>query len=274
MIEIIYFIILQSLFYTLFDRSPTFRFYIRTILLFTAMAFGSLMGLLAAPLTLINKSIDVNATATYFNGLVSKSFAGVQVDVVSGKQHLRFTRPVVYVSNHQSNLDTAVLAQVYPERTVVIAKKELKSVPILGQVLQAGNNIFLDRKVRQSAIESMNKVGNRMEKDSLSLMIYPEGTRTHQITNIISTFKKGAFHLATQHGFDIVPIVNATYYPAYDENEKRFDKLIVQVKVLDPIPSAGKSVEELLKETHDKMSAALAEIQTIKAPCRKYETLL
>ncbi|KAJ3270990.1 1-acylglycerol-3-phosphate O-acyltransferase [Terramyces sp. JEL0728] len=257
----------------MFDRSATFRFYIRTILLFAAMAFGSLMGLLAAPLTLINKTIDVNATASYYNGLFAKSITGVEVDVVSGKQNLRFTRPVVYVSNHQSNLDTTVLSQVYPERTVIIAKKELKAVPILGQVLHAGNNIFLDRQSRQSAIESMNKVGNRMEKDSLSLMIYPEGTRTHQITNTISNFKKGAFHLATQHGFDIVPIVSATYYPAYDEKEKRFEKLIVQVKVLDPIASVGKSVDDLLKETHDKMSAALLDIHTIKAPSRKYETL-
>jgi lysophosphatidate acyltransferase len=43
-------------------------------------------------------------------------------------------------------------------------------------------------------------------------------------------FKKGAFHLAKQSGFPIVPIVAATYFPIYDEKTKKFERGTFEIK--------------------------------------------
>jgi lysophosphatidate acyltransferase len=65
----------------------------------------------------------------------------------------------VYVANHQSTLDMLMMAFAMPQRTVFMVKKQLGWVPIMGQFMIAGRNVFLDRSNSEKAVESMNKVG-------------------------------------------------------------------------------------------------------------------
>ncbi|KAJ3309626.1 1-acylglycerol-3-phosphate O-acyltransferase [Boothiomyces sp. JEL0838] len=200
----------------------------------------------------IGKGVWVNRIQARMMAIIAPLLAGIDVDIVSGKEYLKFTGPCVYVSNHQANLDMLVLAETLAERVVICAKSEIKFWPIIGQVLFAGQNIFIDRKNRKNAIDAMNSVGKRMKEKNLALWMYPEGTRTHQIDNSLGQFKKGAFHLAKQLNCPIVPIVASTYYPVHS-----FANL-----VLPPIQPEG-TVDELMEKTRKAMGDALKTIKTI-----------
>ncbi len=155
---------------------------------------------------------------------------GIHCEILEGEEYLNMDKPTVYLANHQSTLDMLFMAKCFPARTVVTAKKEVRFIPFMGQVMMAANNIFIDRGNRTSAVEAMNKVGARMKRDNISVWVFPEGTRSHQRDKTLLPFKKGAFHLAKQHGFQIVPLVASTYYPIYDEKSQKFERGTFYVK--------------------------------------------
>jgi lysophosphatidate acyltransferase len=72
-----------------------------------------------------------------------------------------------------------------------------------------------------------------MKKENISVWVFPEGTRSHQTNKQLLPFKKGAFHLAKQGGFPIVPIVSSTYFPIYDERSMKFDSGTFLLKGID-----------------------------------------
>src|SRR4051812_8086028 len=51
---------------------------------------------------------------------------------VEGLEHLEAHQPCIYVANHQSGIDMFSFGQVYPSRTIVIGKKELRWIPFFG----------------------------------------------------------------------------------------------------------------------------------------------
>ena len=84
--------------------------------------------------------------------------SGVYGKIVQGSEYLKLNYPAVYVANHQSTLDMLMMAFAMPQRTVFMVKKQLGWVPIMGQFMIAGRNVFLDRGNSEKAVESMNKV--------------------------------------------------------------------------------------------------------------------
>ena len=72
------------------------------------------------------------------NHIVARSFyklAGTLIGYnvkMEGAEHLN-TRPSIIVGNHQSFLDILYLGRVMPPNSVIMAKKELKWMPLLGQ---------------------------------------------------------------------------------------------------------------------------------------------
>jgi lysophosphatidate acyltransferase len=122
------------------------------------------------------------------------------------------------------------------------------------------NNIFINRSNRETAIQTMGTVAEKLNAQKLALWMYPEGTRTHQRDKTIAPFKKGAFHVAVQGKFPIVPVVCSTLSPFYDEKNRNFESCIIHVKVLTPI--IGTDVDDLMKLSHEKMSECLKTLET------------
>jgi 1-acyl-sn-glycerol-3-phosphate acyltransferase len=106
----------------------------------------------------------------------------------------------------------------------------------------------------------MRQVAKKCKQQQCGLWMYPEGTRSYQSDNTLLPFKKGAFHIAAEEQIPIVPVVMSTYAPYYDEVAYRFEPCSIQIKILDPI--VGTNVDELLKETQDRMQACLSTLKT------------
>ena len=59
---------------------------------------------------------------------------------VLGRENM-IPAPAVIIMNHQSNFDPLLQGPVFPKNTVIIAKKELRNIPLWGRLLDATNNI-------------------------------------------------------------------------------------------------------------------------------------
>lgn len=129
-------------------------------------------------------------------------FAGVEV-VLENEEVIDPNRPQILVANHASWFDVLVIMGMIPGRSLFVAKKEIAKVPVFGPAIGACGHIFIDRKDRNSAVQSLLEARKRLEEESPTIIMFPEGTRT--ATGELQPFKKGAFVLGIQAGVDIVP---------------------------------------------------------------------
>jgi 1-acyl-sn-glycerol-3-phosphate acyltransferase len=65
-------------------------------------------------------------------------------------------------------------------------------------------HIIIDRKNIESAMKSIEKARDMIKRYGLSVLVFPEGTRS--ITGGLGEFKKGGFVLALETGIPIVPM--------------------------------------------------------------------
>ena len=131
--------------------------------------------------------------------------AGIDIDIVSGTEHLWSARPCVFVFNHQSKLDTIVVAKLLRSEFTGVAKKEAANVPGFGQFFRLAGVAFIDRSDPAKAREALAPAVRASCATGLSLVMAPEGTRS--ATPRLGPFKKGAFHIAMQAEVPMVPIV-------------------------------------------------------------------
>lgn len=128
--------------------------------------------------------------------------AGCRVEI-SGAENLIQDRPVLYVSNHQGNFDIPILLGHIQGRKGFVAKDSIEKMPLVNRWMKHIHCVFMDRdNLRQSAA-AINE-GIRNLKGGTSMVIFPEGTRSHD-GNLLE-FKPGALKLGTKPGVPIIPI--------------------------------------------------------------------
>lgn len=123
--------------------------------------------------------------------------------------------------------------------------------------------VFVDRGNRGKAIKALDGAIADMKKAQQSVFIFPEGTRSYSTTPNLLPFKRGAFHLALQSGFPIIPVVVGNYSHLYSPKNRRFESGAFKIKVLDKIDMTGRSAEdldELIANTRSEMLKVLKEI--------------
>jgi 1-acyl-sn-glycerol-3-phosphate acyltransferase len=111
--------------------------------------------------------------------------------------------PVIFMSNHESNLDPPVLISAIPIPAVYLSKKELMWMFPVGWAAKMAGTIFIDRSNRERAINSLHQAAAEI-RGGKSVVIFPEGTRTR--TGQMLQFKKGGFVMAEEAGVQIVPL--------------------------------------------------------------------
>jgi 1-acyl-sn-glycerol-3-phosphate acyltransferase len=134
--------------------------------------------------------------------------SGVRVKI-TGLENIDRKAVYVFASNHSSQIDITALQWGVPNRLSMIFKKELARIPFFGWQLYLGPYVVVDRKDPQAAIKSLKKARWIMDEKKISVLVFPEGTRSK--TGEVQAFKRGAFYLAAHSGYPIVPItINGT----------------------------------------------------------------
>ena len=126
---------------------------------------------------------------------------GVTVEVV-GLDRLEPGRTYIFVANHQSIYDIPILFWSVPYQLRIIAKASLGSFPFLGWHLKRTGHMLVDRKRPDPA--RILKWASRLTSNGLSLIVFPEGTRSRD--GRVGRFKGGSFLLALQAGLPVVPL--------------------------------------------------------------------
>ncbi len=165
---------------------------------------------------------------------LSLAAAGVKLDVI-GEENLWSARPAVFVFNHQSQLDVAVLGSLMRRDFTGVAKKELKKDPTFAAIGWLADIAYVDRTDVTAAKAALEPAVESLRKGT-SLVIAPEGTRSP--TPRLLPFKKGAFHLALQAKVPMVPVVIRNAGEIMAPHSFLISSGTVQVAVLPPISTA------------------------------------
>lgn len=219
--------------------------------LFSAIGVGVGVGLLRRSRTTL---VDV---AMGMGSDVSLTLAGVDVEVVSGAEHLWSQRPAIFIFNHQSKMDPIVVMKLVRENFTGVAKAEAKKIPIFGPLFQLGGVAFVERSDNGKAREALEPVVQRL-REGTSLIVAPEGTRTP--TPRLGEFKKGPFHIAIQAQVPIVPIVLKGIHTVQSRSGQVVHPGSVEVVVLPPVDTSdwvAARVGEHRDEVRDQMLETL-----------------
>ena len=126
---------------------------------------------------------------------------GVQVHV-EGIDRVKAGQTYVFISNHQSFYDIPVIFASLPFQLRIIAKESLGNFPFLGWHLRRAGHLLVDRsKPDRSGILTRWR---RLVAEQLSLIIFPEGTRSAD--GRVGRFRGGSFLLALEAGLTLVPL--------------------------------------------------------------------
>ncbi|KAL2316765.1 hypothetical protein Fmac_030641 [Flemingia macrophylla] len=168
----------------------------------------------------------------------------------------------IYISNHASPIDIFLIMWLTPTGTVGIAKKEIIWYPLFGQLYVLANHLRIDRSNPAAAIESMKEAARAVLKNNLSLIIFPEGTRSKN--GRLLPFKKGFVHLALQSGLPIVPMVLTGTHLAWRKGSLHVRPAPLTVKYLPPISTESwkpDNVDDYVKMMHKLYAEHLPENQ-------------
>lgn len=167
--------------------------------------------------------------------------------------------PFVYVANHQNSWDIFTMSGSLLPGTVTIGKKSLKWVPFFGQLYWLSGNILIDRKNSSRAHGTIGSAVSAIKKDSLSIWMFPEGTRSYG--RGLLPFKTGAFHTAIQAKVPIVPVCMSTTHEKIKLNRWNNGKIIIEM--LPPVATDAytrESVRPLIADVYGQMLGKIAAI--------------
>ena len=155
----------------------------------------------------------------------------------------------MFLLNHQSDLDIAVMETITSRDLAWVAKKELFEIPFFGLALKLPQDIAVERESKTSLVKLLKDAARVIDKKRVITM-FPEGTRSSK--GKMLPFKAGAKIVADKYKLRVQPIVlmqTAKYY-----NVKTFYYKPGKIKViyLDSFV-ADKSNDEWLNLLRVKM---------------------
>lgn len=172
-----------------------------------------------------------------------------------GLENLDLSRPYIYMSNHVSNLDPPVLIAWLPQRTSVMAKRELFRIPILGRAMRMASIVPIDRSNKDAAISSVRAAADVL-RSGISMTVFPEGTRSPD--GRLLPFKKGPFYMATETGVPIVPVTVLNTERMLPKGSGKLSGGTATVVFHPPIiPADYATREELIEAVRNEIASAL-----------------
>jgi len=185
---------------------------------------------------------------------------GTRIDV-ERSPGVRPRTPYLLVANHQSMFDIPIFGGLlfsnYPK---YVSKKELSHwIPSISYNLRRGGNALIDRADRGQAVTAIRELGETAQARGVSVVIYPEGTRSR--AGELRPFKPaGAITLLeAAPKLDVVPVTidgswrllchNLLPVPFGTRIRLRFGDPILRDEEKDP----GRMLERARREIEDTL---------------------
>lgn len=180
---------------------------------------------------------------------------------VKGRGNITDT-PTVVLSKHESQWETYYL-QLALHPVATILKKELLEIPLFGWGLRLMEPIAIDRGSPREAIKQMLKLGVERVNAGMSVLVFPEGTRTK--VGEKARYAKGGAGIAIKAGVQVLPIAHnaASFWPPH--------QLIkypgtITVSIGTPIDTKGRGAAEVTEQARSWIEKEVALIRPLKCP--------
>jgi 1-acyl-sn-glycerol-3-phosphate acyltransferase len=155
------------------------------------------------------------------------------------------SRSYIFVTNHISYLDAAILVKAYRQPLRPLGRIELSRVPVFGFIYR-NTIVTVDRSNPENRAKSLLILRSVINK-GISVLVFPEGTfnMTHQP---LKDFYDGAFRLAIETQTPIKPVL---FIDAY--SRMHYGGILTmtpgqsRVVYLDEIPVDGYTVHDISK---------------------------
>ena len=122
---------------------------------------------------------------------------------VEGRELLDKKQSYVFVANHQGSYDIFLIYGFLGRSFRWMMKKSLRNIPLVGKACESAGHIFVD-KSGPKAIHKTYEQGRKVLQNGVSLVVFPEGSRT--FTGHMAKFRRGAFGLADELQLPVVPV--------------------------------------------------------------------
>jgi len=162
------------------------------------------------------------------------------VEVVHDKK-----RPYIFVTNHISYLDSAMIPKAYRQPIRPLGKIEMSKVPVFGFIYRNAI-VTVDRSSAANRAKSVLLLKSVINK-GISVLVFPEGT-FNMGTTPLKEFYDGAFRLAIETQTPIKPVL---YLDAY--RRMPYESLFKmtpgrsRILYLEEISVVGYSIDDLDK---------------------------
>lgn len=222
---------------------------IRSLLFAFTFYLGSLLFVIAALIGLIaSRSLLQNCAHGWsrFHYACARIFLNIRVRVVGELSE----KPVLYAFKHESMFETIEVLRMF-RKPAVVAKQELKNIPLWGTVADHYGMIFVDRKGGASSLRNMLKTVRGYISEGRPIVIFAEGTRVpHGQRPKLQSGFAGLYKIA---GLPVVPIaVNTGMVSPKNSFVKKPG--IVTYLIGEEIP-AGLPREDIERRVHDAINA-------------------
>jgi 1-acyl-sn-glycerol-3-phosphate acyltransferase len=232
------------------------------ILLAYFFVYTLVAALICFPVMFVTGSVAFLYRVAVSGAFFGTRLVGVRSETV-GREQLDPAQTYIFMANHVSNIDPPVFVPLIGRRVFILVKKELFRIPVLGYAMRKARFIAVDRKNREAAVESV-KQAIEVLRDGLSMMAYPEGTRSRD--GKLLPFKKGPFHLAIDSGLPVVPVTIVGAHEVWPKGHFRITPGTITIVFHPPMdPRAFSSREELMEAVRAKIDSALPEQYRSKA---------
>ena len=162
---------------------------------------------------------------------------------------------VMYVANHSSLADAAVLLATMPVEIRFVANHVFAQYPILGAAIRASSAHIVDR----GSWRSRGECGRTMVaalRARQSLLVFPEGTTSPD--GRLLPFRNGAFRAAVACGVPVVPIVLRGTRQMFPPDSRWLRNVTVDVELLAPLQPAAPT-RQAIAELKAGAAAAISE---------------
>ncbi len=171
-----------------------------------ALPLGLLATVVAAVVTIVGCTLGGARFWGYYPGRMWARFI-IRILLlpvhVEGRENLLKHQSYIFVANHQGAFDIFLIYGFLNRNFKWMMKQSLRKLPFVGAACAAARHIFIDRSSKDSIVRSHDAARNRL-KNGMSLVVFPEGSRTHD--GHLQPFKRGAFLLADELQLPVVPL--------------------------------------------------------------------
>ena len=131
---------------------------------------------------------------------------------VTGRENINLKESSIYVSKHQSMLET-MMFYGYIGKCHFIMKQELFKAFIFGPAMKNLGSIGIDRSKPRESLKKVVIEGKKSLDNDINVVIFPEGTRV--AVGEYPDFQRSAMKLASDANVNIIPVSHnfGKFYP-------------------------------------------------------------